>query len=258
MLLQQHPATVFAVVMTIMNGGLQPALAADSQAQALTYKDSQTQALDESTQRRQQWSLTEEQWTRYQTLLQGIRGSISPATISPIEVLGTHAETEQERRYYAELWARMRHEDAERILAFQQAYDEAFQKLYPHETLIDRARLPRPAANDQTIAEGDRLLVFLQLKHCPACDNLVQRIVHQAALKNHQLDLYFVDTQHQRDEGLIKQWAQQQNLNPQRLTAGTLTLNHDQGTYFKLTRQRLGPIPQVFKLHGKTLAALRL
>lgn len=69
-------------------------------------------------------------WTRYKTLMQGIRGSISPKNISPIEVLGTHARTDMERRKYAEIWARMRHEDIDRILAFQLACNQAFAKRY--------------------------------------------------------------------------------------------------------------------------------
>ncbi|MCB1873626.1 MAG: TIGR03759 family integrating conjugative element protein, partial [Gammaproteobacteria bacterium] len=38
--------------------------------------------------RAQLWSLSATEWRRYRQLMQGIRGSISPPTISPIEVLG--------------------------------------------------------------------------------------------------------------------------------------------------------------------------
>ena len=64
------------------------------------------------------WALSEDEWRRYRLLMQGVRGSVSPATLSPIEVLGIHARDTQERRRYAEQWARMMREDAERILAF--------------------------------------------------------------------------------------------------------------------------------------------
>ena len=43
------------------------------------------------------WGLSETEWRRYQSLMQGIRGSISPPTTSPIEVLGIHARDELER-----------------------------------------------------------------------------------------------------------------------------------------------------------------
>ena len=75
--------------------------------------------------RAQAWGLSQTEWRRYQSLMQGIRGSVSPDTISPLEVLGIHARDEAEQRRYAELWAQAMWEDAERILAFQRAYVEA-------------------------------------------------------------------------------------------------------------------------------------
>jgi integrating conjugative element protein (TIGR03759 family) len=71
------------------------------------------------------WELSEVEWLRYQQLVKGIRGSVSPSAISPIEVLGIHARDEAERQRYAQIWARAMHEDVERILAFQHAYEKA-------------------------------------------------------------------------------------------------------------------------------------
>ncbi|MDD2761504.1 MAG: TIGR03759 family integrating conjugative element protein [Methylomonas sp.] len=237
--------------------GLQwPAQANESRTQPLTYTESQAEPVAEDKLRREHWSLTVDEWSRYKSLMQGIRGSISPASISPIEVLGTHARDDQERKRYAEIWARMRHEDAERILAFQQAYAEAFQRLYPNELLVDLSRLKSPG--QQALDSGERLLVFLKIKHCPACESLVQRLLRQPAFKTQRIDLYFVDTQPQRDDGLIQQWAKQQHIDNARIRQGLLTLNHDQGNYFKVTQQLVGAMPQVFKLKGQTLDALRL
>lgn len=230
--------------------------AIESLTQSLTYTESQAQPVAEDTLRRQRWSLTVDEWSRFKSLMQGIRGSISPASISPIEVLGTHARTDQERRRYAEIWARMRHEDAERILAFQQAYAEAFQRLYPNEPLVDLSRLKAPS--QQASVPGERLLVFLKIKNCPACESLVQRLLHQPAFKTQRIDLYFIDTQPQRDDGLIQQWAKQQHIDNARIRQGLLTLNHDQGNYFKVTQQLMGAMPQVFKLTGQTLEAMGL
>ncbi|MBD9357349.1 TIGR03759 family integrating conjugative element protein [Methylomonas albis] len=233
-----------------------PAQANESRTQPLTYTESQAQPVAEDTLRREQWSLSTDEWNRYKSLMQGIRGSISPASISPIEVLGTHARDDQERKRYAEIWARMRHEDAERILVFQQAYAEAFQRLYPNELLVDLRRLKFPG--QQALDSGERLLVFLKSKHCPACESLVQRLLRQPAFQTQRIDLYFVDTQPQRDDGLIQQWAKQQHIDNDRIRQGLLTLNHDQGNYFKVTQQLVGTMPQVFKLKGQTLEALRL
>ena len=108
--------------------------------------------------------------------MDGIRGSISPATLSPIEVLGIHARDEAERRRYAERWARLMREDAERILAFQHAYDQAWQRLFPAEPLIDLARLPDEKASDVALQPNDRVLFFTR-PDCASCDVLLQRLL---------------------------------------------------------------------------------
>ena len=47
--------------------------------------------------RSRSWGLTQAEWHRYRQLMQGIRASVSPATISPVEVLGIHARDAAER-----------------------------------------------------------------------------------------------------------------------------------------------------------------
>lgn len=236
----------------------QGAYAQDSTAKNLEYTDSQQQPIKETQIRRKHWSLSEEEWSRYQVLMLGIRGSISPANISPIEVLGTHARSEQEREQYAEIWARMRHEDAERILAFQEAFRAAVQKLYPNEPLIDPQRMKSKHLAQTEIGQGDRILAFIKIRQCPECGRLIQKLIQHPVLKTHQIDLYFIDTRPKTDDAQIRQWAQAQGIDRQRLKNGSLTLNHDNGNYYKLTRQVAGPIPQVFKLKGQTLAPLLL
>ena len=51
------------------------------------------------------WDLSEIEWRRYQSLMLGIRGSVSATHLSPIEVLGIHARYSAERQRYAEPWA---------------------------------------------------------------------------------------------------------------------------------------------------------
>ena len=106
------------------------------------------------------WDVSVTEWRRYRQLMAGIRGSISPANLSPIEVLGIHARDAAERRRYAEQWAVMMREDAERILAFQHAYDQANHRLYPDEPLIDRTRLPERVEDEEALRATDRVLLF--------------------------------------------------------------------------------------------------
>ena len=107
--------------------------------------------------------------------MQGMRASVSPPTISPIEVLGIHARNPAERRRFAERWARAMHEDVERILAFQRAY----RLLYPNEVLIDPERLVHPVQKPTPLQSTDRVMFFTRVD-CPPCDALLERVLrHQ-------------------------------------------------------------------------------
>ena len=90
---------------------------------------------------REAWGLSEAAWARYRLLMQGIRGSTSQGNISPLEVLGIHAETEQERRDYARRYARMMKEDTDRVLAFARVYAEESAKLSAGLPILDKALL---------------------------------------------------------------------------------------------------------------------
>jgi hypothetical protein len=77
------------------------------------------------------WEITPEEAVRVRLLMKGIRGAISVKNISPYEVLGIHARSDAERRQYAERFARMMAEDTQRVLAFNSAYLDAHERLYP-------------------------------------------------------------------------------------------------------------------------------
>ena len=137
------------LAMTLLVACALPALAAESSDGQSTATKVNQSALEWSDltanerTRAEVWGLSATEWGRYRSLMEGIRGSISPGTISPIEVLGIHARDDAERRRYAEQWAVMMREDAERILAFQRAYDQAGRLLYPRRITDRRGPAPR-------------------------------------------------------------------------------------------------------------------
>ena len=47
-------------------------------------EQSTTQQIESRTSRAEQWGLEPGEWQRYESLMQGIRGSVSPATLSPL------------------------------------------------------------------------------------------------------------------------------------------------------------------------------
>ncbi len=214
---------------------------------------SQSSPINRSDQRRLQWQLSESEWQRYQTLMQGMRGSISPATISPLEVLGTHAKTDQKRRHYARLWAKMMHDDVERILKFQDAYNNAWSQLYGNQPLIDISKLNLKTPQPESWKQGDRIALFVKTQQCTRC----QIVVHHAAIRalnvGATLDLYFVATKPGRDDDLIRHWAQAASINAKDVKEKRITLNHEDGELMRFTGKVVTQFPVAFQINTDTI-----
>ncbi len=199
------------------------------------------------------WNLSETEWRRYQQQMQGIRGSISPSTISPIEVLGIHARDEAERHRYAETWARAMREDVDRILAFQHAYDAAAKRLYPNEPLIDIHRLPGKSAETSALQSTDRLLFFTR-PACPVCDLLIGKLL-QRIDEVSGIDIYLTELA-PGDDAAVRDWASHHQIKPEWVRSRRVTLNHDGGALEKLTNGQ-GELPYVLRRRGEELSQLR-
>lgn len=76
------------------------------------------------------WRLNASDWQRYQDLQAGPRGTWSPG-LDPITTLGLSAETDAERRRFAEMLVEAEKLRIEQELAFQKEYDAAWKRLYP-------------------------------------------------------------------------------------------------------------------------------
>lgn len=220
-----------------------------------------TERLDSQVSRAEQWGLNDAEWQRYRSLMQGIRGSISPATLSPIEVLGIHARNNEERQRYAEQWAIMMREDAERILAFQQAYDEAQKRLFPNSLLIDSRALtpkesPRDLAGDLSWQPIDRVLFFTDTQ-CSTCDAVLERLVSQLEQFS-GIDLYLVDVA-AGEESRIREWAASKQINPVWVSEQKVTLNIDAGALDKVSThigQQRTTLPVLVLRRGDQLTPL--
>jgi len=88
------------------------------------------------------WGLSTEEMQRANLLLQGPRAAFSAPNLTPIEALGIHARTPQERRKYAEMFAKAHHQDVERVLAWASEYESAMRRLYPVNPAIDFTGVP--------------------------------------------------------------------------------------------------------------------
>lgn len=196
--------------------------------------------------RAQVWNLTPEDWQRYQSLMQGIRGSISPSSLSPIEVLGIHARTVEERRRYAEQWALMMREDAERILAFQHAYNEAQQRLFPEDQIIDPVKLAVHRSKQKSTTEDgldatDRVL-FFTATDCVPCNAVLDRLLGKLR-ETKGIDIYLLDIV-SGDEDRIREWAGHRHIDPDWVHERRVTLNVDAGALDKLATRLGDPLDQ--------------
>jgi len=169
----------------------------------------------------QQWELRDDEFARYRELMQGPLGIYSP-NIDPLSALGIEAQSDAERRRYAELQVQAEARRVEKLLAYQRAYDEAWQRLYPG---MQRVNLPDAVSS---IPSGNgRMAVFVR-DDCMACEQTVQRLQASGAA----FDLYMAGSR--SDDSRIRDWAKRAQIDPLRVRDGSITLNHDGGRWLSL------------------------
>jgi integrating conjugative element protein (TIGR03759 family) len=176
------------------------------------------------------WHLNSEEWTRYQRLMQGPLGIWSP-DLDPLTALGIEARSDAEREHYAELEVRMEGERVAKILTFQRAYDAAWKRLYPHLEPVNFAAVDQHSEAGPT----GRLAVFVK-EPCPACITEVQALESQGRA----FDIYMVGLETDAD---IRAWATRVDIDPDKVRAGMITLNHDAGRWLAIGDP--GPLPAV-------------
>ena len=174
-----------------------------------------------------EWGLQPQEWARYRELMDGPLGIYSP-NLDPLSALGIEARTDEERRRYAELQVQVEARRVEKLLAYQRAYDEAWQRLNPG---MQRVNLPddKPGAGTSSspLRGSGRMAVFVK-DGCAACGQLVQRLQSSGA----EFDLYMVGSR--QDDARIRDWAKRAQIDPARVRAGSITLNHDGGRWLSL------------------------
>ncbi len=185
------------------------------------------------------WGLSVDEWTRYRDLMQGPLGIYSP-NIDPLTALGIEARSDQERQRYAELQVQAEARRVEKLLAYQRAYDDAWQRLHAD---MPRVILPDAgvALSPVVPAANGRLAVFVQVA-CPACDQAALQL--QAAAR--EFDIYVVGSR--ADDARIRAWAQHIGIDPAKVRSGQITLNHDAGRWLSLGLQ--GDLPAVVRQVG--------
>ena len=168
------------------------------------------------------WGLRTEEWMRYRLLMQGPLGLRSP-NLDPLTALGIEARTDEERRRYAELQVQVEARRVQKLLAYQRAYDAAWQRLYPK---MQRVDLPEPSRRRSATSSG-RVAVFVKAD-CPACRDRIQQLLRAGQ----SFDVYMVGSR--QDDAVLRRWARETGIEPARVQARSVTLNHDTGRWLSL------------------------
>nr|WP_298411650.1 TIGR03759 family integrating conjugative element protein [uncultured Halomonas sp.] len=196
--------------------------------QASLHQDTRTEQtqVEQSRQRTAKaWGLDQQEYRRYEAIMAGPRGIWSP-NLDPLTALGLEARSEAERQKYAEQLVKTERQRVEAELAFQRAYDAAWQRLYPDDMPINAFSTKGGVDATQSIFGGNpetplqRLNVVVALEDCARCDATVTRLLRSGTA----MDIWIVDSG--GDDRRIRQWAATLGIAPERVRAGDITLNH--------------------------------
>ncbi|MHB0818477.1 TIGR03759 family integrating conjugative element protein [Stutzerimonas stutzeri] len=188
------------------------------------------------------WGLTESDWQRYEEIMSGPRGIWSPG-LDPLTSLGVSAETESERRRYAELLVEIEKQRTEKELAFDREYQAAWARLYP-DLLPIMSPGDQPKTSSTAAYDASRLLVFVSTSSkCKTCNETVTKLINKGA----SFDLFVLGTA--KDDLAIRRWAQEAAVPPEHVRSRRITLNHDNGQWMDLGGLT-GTLPAVFKRSG--------
>jgi integrating conjugative element protein (TIGR03759 family) len=181
------------------------------------------------------WGLEPQEWARYRQLMHGPLGVQSP-NLDPLTALGVEARTADERWRIAERQVRFEARRAEKVLAYQRAYDEAWKRIYPS---IRPLAVPAITAPNATATpDPSRLAVFVK-DPCIPCEQRVKDLQAEGLA----FDLYMVGSQ--QDDARIRKWAAKVGIDPAKVRAHTITLNHDAGRWLSLGGK--GELPAVLR-----------
>ncbi len=180
------------------------------------------------------WGLTEQDLTRYRSVMRGPE-KLWYRTLDPVWVLGITAKTHAERLRYARVARDREQRRVHRELAFQRAYDLAWkeQGVAPID-LTKLAQRQQPAI--QTALQSplpNRQALFVDIA-CHTCAQPVRGMLQ--AKQSGGWDVYVAGAE---DDDAIRRWARDVGIEPERVRSRAVTLNHDEGRYFRLTGKHI-------------------
>lgn len=184
-----------------------------------------------SQQQAQQWGLSDSDWSRYQNLMKGDRGIMSPG-LDPLTALGVETDNSAERKRLAELWVKHEYARAEKEMAFQREVNAAWLRLYPETLAVNMGSNAAGIAHD---TQG-RLALFVK-ENCSRCDARLAAVLAD----DRPVDIYLVGG---NSDEAIRAWAIRHNIPVEKVRSRQITLNHDGGLWLRYGQGQMPVILQ--------------
>lgn len=213
-----------ALLLMLLAAAHPDAVAVDTRRPSIDHPGERATVIQHSDERQaHDWGLHPEEWTRYREVMQGPLGIYSPG-LDPLTALGIEARSDEERQHYAELQVRAEARRVEATLAYQRAYDDAWQRLFPGQPRL--TSLDTKAATPNGRGAG-ALAIFVK-NDCAPCEQRARQLQTAGT----HFDIYVVGSR--GDDARIRRWATHAGIDPSRVRAREITLNHDGGRWLSL------------------------
>lgn len=171
------------------------------------------------------WLITEDEWTRYQEILNKTPFGVWQHTATPYQLLAAYAKTTADKRRYARLEAKLDQWREDNALTFQKIYNDEREVVFARYSALVRNLSPTIA----NTLSSDSVAFFTFPGDCsPRCVALMQRLLATGA----HIDIYVMGAASEQE---IFSWAESASVPVERVHVGQITLNFEKGEFKKLS-----------------------
>lgn len=185
----------------------------------------------EISQRAVDYGLQVTEVQKYEAIMKGPRGAFYRRGDSNVYyVLGAEAETEQERRRYAQLYLDQSYQYHNRLAMWVKTFDSVSKERFGNNPRIMDVHKANPLQSQLNKGGSEplfrRLKMYIKIDDCQRCiDEVNTELSNVNSGIVGGIDLYFVDAN--QDDNRIRNWAKSLKLSPQLVASKVITLNHD-------------------------------
>ena len=172
------------------------------------------------------WGLREEEWQRYEYILEKTPWGHWEGHVTPIQVLAIYSSSLQEKRRYARIEAKLDTWREDVVLEYQNIYNQEREIVFAQYASYLKGR--RPVIDN--VRPTDQLAFFTASKKCEErCKFVMGQLMESGA----KVDIYFVGV---KEKNHIFEWAAQANIPVERVKTKNITLNFNKGQFESVSK----------------------